>query len=79
MNEENKKEQATVALPLALDELQEDDESLVNLTPEEAAALLKRREENFLKAHCVIDTSIMDTEVIIDFILGSINETNARS
>ena len=45
MNEENKKEQATVALPLALDELQEDDESLVNLTPEEAAALLKRREE----------------------------------
>ena len=41
--------------------------------------LLKKREENFLKAHYVIDTSIMDTEDIIDFILGSINETNARS
>ena len=39
--------------------------------------LLKKREENFLKAHFVIDTSSMNIDEITDFILGSINETNA--
>lgn len=39
--------------------------------------LLKKREENYLRAHFVIDTSIMNEEEIIKFILGSINAPNA--
>ena len=39
--------------------------------------LLKKREENFLKAHYVIDTDSMSEEDIISFILGSIDETNS--
>ena len=39
--------------------------------------LLKKREENFLKAHCTIDTSALNEEEIVEKILGSINETNS--
>ena len=43
--------------------------------------LLKKREENFLKAHCVIDTSILNeeeiVEEIVEEILGKINATNS--
>ena len=39
--------------------------------------LLKKREENFLKAHYVIDTSEKSKEDIVSFILGSINEANS--
>jgi shikimate kinase len=39
--------------------------------------LLKKREENFLKAHCVIDTSILNEEEIVEEILGKINATNS--
>ena len=39
--------------------------------------LLKKREANYLKAHCVIDTTILREYEIADIILGSINETNA--
>jgi shikimate kinase len=38
--------------------------------------LLRRREENFLKAHYVINTSDLDENQVIEKILGSINETN---
>lgn len=40
--------------------------------------LLEKREENFLKAHYLIDTSSMKEEEIAEFILGSINETNSQ-
>jgi shikimate kinase len=39
--------------------------------------LLKKREENFLKAHCIVDSSSKSKEEIVDFILGSINETDS--
>lgn len=39
--------------------------------------LLKKREQNFLKAHFVIDTSELSEEEIVEKILGSINETNS--
>ncbi len=39
--------------------------------------LLRKREENFLKAHFVVDTSEMSKEEIVSFILGSINEANS--
>ena len=39
--------------------------------------LLKKREENFIKAHCTLDTSAMSTDDIVSFILGSIDETNS--
>ncbi len=47
MNEEknNAELQEGLEVPLVFNEMQEDDESLVNLTPEEAAELLKKREE----------------------------------
>ena len=39
--------------------------------------LIKKREENFLKAHYTINTSNLSIEEIIDIILGSIDETNS--
>ena len=39
--------------------------------------LLKKREENFLKAHYTIDTSGLNAEEIVEKILGSIDETNS--
>ena len=39
--------------------------------------LLKKREENFLKAHCIIDTSVLSEEEIVEEILGKINATNS--
>ena len=39
--------------------------------------LLRKREENFLKAHFIINTSEMQKEEIVSFILGSIDETNS--
>lgn len=39
--------------------------------------LLAKREENYLKAHHVIDTSKLDIDEIIKFILGSMNETSS--
>ena len=40
--------------------------------------LLKKREENFLKAHQIIDTSNLDEEEVINIILGSIDEKNSQ-
>lgn len=40
--------------------------------------LLKKREENFLKSHFVVDTSVLDEEATVNYILGSINETNSQ-
>lgn len=40
-------------------------------------SLLQKREENFLKAHYVVDTDSMSKEEIVKAILGSINETNS--
>ena len=39
--------------------------------------LLKKREENYQKAHCIIDTSSLSEEETVNFILGSINATNS--
>ena len=39
--------------------------------------LLQKREENYQKAHCIIDTSNLSEEDIVKTILGSINETNS--
>ena len=39
--------------------------------------LLKKREENFLKAHHVIDTSLLKEEDIVEEILGTINASNS--
>ncbi len=41
--------------------------------------LLKKREDNYKKAHCTIDTTNTDAEDIVDIILGSMNETDADS
>ena len=38
--------------------------------------LLRKREENFLKSHYIVDTSIMSEDEIVKYILGSIDETN---
>lgn len=40
------------------------------------ANMLKKREENYLKAHCTIDTSKLSEDEIVRFI---INETNSAS
>lgn len=40
--------------------------------------LLRKRESNFLKAHCTVDTSLLSEEEIVETILGSINETNSQ-
>lgn len=40
--------------------------------------LLKKREENFLKAHYTIDTNSMNEQEITEFILGCMNETNSQ-
>lgn len=39
--------------------------------------LLKKREENYLKAHYIINTSALDENEIVKQILGSMNETNS--
>ncbi len=41
--------------------------------------LLKKREENYQKAHFIVDTSGLSEEDTVKFILGSINETNTQS
>ena len=38
--------------------------------------MLAKREENYNRAHYIIDTSNASTEQITDYILGCINETN---
>ena len=40
--------------------------------------LLKKREENFKKAHEIVDTDEMSAEEIVSFILGSINATSSK-
>ncbi len=39
--------------------------------------LLKKREHNYLKAHYVIETDNMSEDEIVDFIMGSIDETSS--
>lgn len=39
-------------------------------------ALLKKREDNYKKAHFTIDTGSLSVAEIVDLILGSINEAN---
>lgn len=39
--------------------------------------LLKKREENYLKAHYIIDTDSLNNDEIIQFILGSIYATDS--
>jgi len=39
--------------------------------------ILRKREDNYKKAHCTIDTTNGDTDNIVGIILGSINETNS--
>jgi shikimate kinase len=51
---------------------------LQNKNPREILeSLLKKREENFLKAHYIIDTNNLNEDGIVDIILGSINETSS--
>lgn len=45
---------------------------------ETLANLLKKREENYMKAHFVINTYNLDENEIVNQILGSINETNSQ-
>ena len=40
--------------------------------------LLKKREENFQKAHFTIDTSLMSEEEVVETILGSVDETDSQ-
>ena len=40
--------------------------------------LLKKREENFLKAHVILDTSDLSIEEVVEKILGSINEADSQ-
>ena len=40
--------------------------------------LLKKREENFLKAHYIVETNELNEKEIIEYILGSINEANTH-
>lgn len=40
--------------------------------------LLRKREENYLKAHYVLDTNNLSEDEIVRFILGSINETDSQ-
>ena len=48
--------------------------------PKEALAnLLKKREENYQKAHYIVDTSNLNEEEIVKFILGSMDETSSDS
>lgn len=39
--------------------------------------LLKKREENYNKAHFIVDTNNMTNDEILNIIIGSINETNS--
>ena len=39
--------------------------------------LLRKRDENFLKAHYIIDTDNLSENEIVNAILGSLNETNS--
>ena len=51
---------------------------LQNENPREVLEnLLKKREENYLKAHITIDTDDLSNKEIVNVILGSINETNS--
>ena len=51
---------------------------LCNENPRQALEnLLKKREENFLKANYIIDTDNLTENEIVEKILGSINETNS--
>lgn len=45
---------------------------------ETLANLLKKREENYSKAHFVIDTTGKNEDEILDLILGSIDETSSQ-
>ena len=40
--------------------------------------LLKKREENYQKAHYIINTSELSEDEIVEFILGKINETSFK-
>ena len=40
-------------------------------------SLLKKRENNYQKAHSIIDTYNLSEEEIVEYIIGSINETNS--
>lgn len=42
-------------------------------------SLLKKREENYHKAHYTVDTNEMSEEGIVEFILGCMNETDLES
>ena len=51
---------------------------LNNENPREALEkLLKKREENFLKAHFVIDKSNMSSEEVVEYILGKLDEASS--
>lgn len=39
--------------------------------------LLHKRESNYQKAHHVVDTDLLSEDEIVDFIIGSMNETNS--
>ena len=41
--------------------------------------ILRKREENYLKAHFIIDTTELNEEEIVESILGSINATDSQS
>ncbi len=52
---------------------------LQNENPKETLEkLLKKREENYLKANFVIDTNSKNEDEILNIILGSINETSSQ-
>lgn len=40
--------------------------------------MLKKREENYLKAHVVLETDDLTENEIVEAILGNINETNSK-
>ncbi|MBQ4114115.1 shikimate kinase [bacterium] len=53
---------------------------LNNENPRQALEMLyKKREENFNKAHFVVDTDKLSENEIVDIILGSMYETNPQS
>ena len=47
------------------------------ITPVKNGMILNKREENFLKAHHVINSSDLSKAEVIEKILGFINETNS--
>ncbi len=51
---------------------------LNNENPKEVLKnLLKKREENYLRADYIVDTNELSDDEVINFILGSINEANS--